>query len=166
MKPDLQAIRERAEKATPGPWYLVNSNQIHDRETKFNDYGVRIGETPNLIAVEKHPNGSFNTQFIAHARQDIPALLAYIAELGAAQQWISCRDRLPKSGQPIDVWIVEEGFGRRSIDAEYDAEERLFDTDEGDYEADDGTEIDGIVTHWMERPADPQILLPLPAGRG
>ena len=71
----LQEIRDRAEKATEGPWCLVSNNQIHDRETKFNNCGVRIGETPNLIAVEKCPNGSENAEFIAHARQDIPYLL-------------------------------------------------------------------------------------------
>ncbi|MCM0757437.1 DUF551 domain-containing protein [Sporomusa sphaeroides DSM 2875] len=104
--------------------------------------------------------------FIVHARQDIPALLAYIEQLEAERQWISCRDRLPENGRPIDIWLVENDYGRRSIDAEYDAEERLFDTDEGDFEADDGTEIDGIVTHWMYRPADPVILPPLPGTEG
>lgn len=91
----LAEIRERAEQATAGPWYLVNDNQIHDRETKFNEYGVRIGETPNLIAVEKWPNGPANTQFIAHSRQDIPELLEYIEELqGAAKHLIhSCEER-------------------------------------------------------------------------
>ncbi len=95
---------------------------------------------------------------------EIKAELLRLAKIGQQMQWVACRDRLPEHGKPIDVWIVEEGYGRRSIDAEYDADERLFNTDEGDYEADDGTEIDGIVTHWMVKPADPEILQPLLEG--
>lgn len=95
----LAEIRERAERATAGPWYLVNDNKIHERETKFNEYGVRIGETPNLIAVEKWPNGPANTQFIVHSRQDIPELLEYIEELqGAIRQLVDSKSEIKLSG--------------------------------------------------------------------
>lgn len=79
---DLQKDLEFCDKATPGPWYLVNDNQIHDKETKFNDCGTRIGETPNLIAVEKCPNGFANSTFIVAARDGWPEAIkrAMVAE--------------------------------------------------------------------------------------
>jgi hypothetical protein len=36
-------------KHTPGPWILVGS-EVHDRPTRFDDDGVRVGETPCMIA--------------------------------------------------------------------------------------------------------------------
>jgi hypothetical protein len=66
----LEAIRQRAENATPGPWYLDDSN----RELWNNDGKNFIGS----IRLEKD-----DTTFIAHARTDIPALLDHIAELEA-----------------------------------------------------------------------------------
>ncbi|WP_373325652.1 DUF551 domain-containing protein [Sporomusa paucivorans] len=171
MKPDLQAIQERVDKATDGHWkvekyyheepykeFIKSAAVVTERDKEGCQYTITRNNWSNPLLAD--------LDFIVHARQDIPALLAYIEQLEAERQWISCRDRLPENGRPIDVWIVENNYGRRSIDAEYDAEERLFDTDEGDYEADDGTEIDGIVTHWMYRPADPVILPPLPGTEG
>ena len=35
---------------TPEPWYHVNGTDIHDRETRFDADGARIGSTANLIA--------------------------------------------------------------------------------------------------------------------
>lgn len=75
MQARLQEVRDRASKITPAPWHLVNGNEIHDRETKFNDNGGRIGETPNLVAIEKFPNGSANADFIANSPADIQFLL-------------------------------------------------------------------------------------------
>jgi predicted amidohydrolase YtcJ len=49
----LQAIRERADKATPGPWDII-----------LNGHNIKVERTPA------------NIDFIAHARTDIPALLA------------------------------------------------------------------------------------------
>ncbi len=68
-------IRVRLLNITQG-WHLVNY-QIHDRETKFNETGSRIGETPNLlITIEKYLNGYSNAQFIVNAPADIEFLLA------------------------------------------------------------------------------------------
>jgi hypothetical protein len=68
----LQAIRKRVEAATKGPW-SVNTN------------GTVIGR--NMVVVSsifwsgrRWPNKE-DAEFIAHARQDIPHLLAYCAAL-------------------------------------------------------------------------------------
>jgi hypothetical protein len=42
---------ETTAKHTPGPWFYVNDGrEIHDRITKFDEHGARIGRTPNRIA--------------------------------------------------------------------------------------------------------------------
>lgn len=76
MSPEqLQAIRERAEKATQGPWQRGTGYQ--------GDVYSRSG----IVIVDTEDSGSprqiRDATFIAHARQDIPDLLAYVAELEA-----------------------------------------------------------------------------------
>ena len=68
IKPDLTAIRERCEKATPGPWEVV----------KGKSFGVQ-SENKNIASCFRNEN----EDFIAHSRQDIPALLAHIEHLEA-----------------------------------------------------------------------------------
>jgi DTW domain-containing protein YfiP len=59
LTPDeLDAIRERAEYATPGPW---------------SDVGEECAKGPSACLCDLH--------FIAHARTDVPALLEHIAVL-------------------------------------------------------------------------------------
>ena len=82
-RPDLDAIRARCDAATPGPW-KTESEQGHGR-------GVRaiasVAWCPVACAVGKESqsigqrDASRNARFIAHARTDIPALLAYVEEL-------------------------------------------------------------------------------------
>lgn len=56
-------IRTRAEKATPGPWKITwPSEEVEDADGR-------------LVAADARQN-SDNTEFIAHAREDIPWLLA------------------------------------------------------------------------------------------
>ncbi len=67
---ELQAIRERAEKATPGPWSRVKSILCT---------WWTIGKIVNHIA--KPSENEADWDFIEHARADIPALLAKIDRL-------------------------------------------------------------------------------------
>lgn len=68
---ELKSIRERAEAATPGPWGGVDDFFVVEGD------GVIIG---NLVArCEKVED----TEFIAHAREDIMDLLEYIEDLKA-----------------------------------------------------------------------------------
>ena len=100
MKPDLDAIRARCDAATRGPWSVstltypngttVVESIIGVSEPQWSDYGEGEGEwyTDRLTLVETDAGVYGPTmpdaQFIAHARTDIPALLAYIDELGRA----------------------------------------------------------------------------------
>lgn len=40
---------------TPGPWFVANGNEVHDRLTRYDEHGARIGDTPNRIAVVEYP---------------------------------------------------------------------------------------------------------------
>lgn len=68
-RPDIEAIKQRCERATAGPWYAhfkANSHSVlHDG--KMITGGFSLSEN--------------NSIFIAHARTDVPELVAYIEEL-------------------------------------------------------------------------------------
>ena len=76
---ELQAIRERAEKATPGPWSRVKSILCT---------WWTIGKIVNHIA--KPSENEADWDFIEHARADVPALLDEI-------------DRLEKENEELKV---------------------------------------------------------------
>jgi hypothetical protein len=72
---DTDAIRERVEKATPGPW------AAHERETSDGHHRVVDG-LPGLNEHRVALTQRFaNAEFIAHARADIPALLEEVEGL-------------------------------------------------------------------------------------
>ena len=61
---------------TPGPW-VISGHDIHDRETRFDDSGARVGTTPNAIAqVYLVPVGcrESNASLIAAAPELLEAL--------------------------------------------------------------------------------------------
>ena len=62
---ELQEIKERCEKASPGPWKVLNMlyNSVDE-----------------------------DAEFIAHAREDIPKLIAEIERLQALKQIGTCRE--------------------------------------------------------------------------
>ena len=63
----LNAIKERAAKATPGPWYHNRHNEI---------------TTPNGARLAQTVTG-LDAEFIATAREDVPALVAEVERLRA-----------------------------------------------------------------------------------
>ena len=80
----LAEIRARAEKATPGPWKWHTSNSW--RRLKRDDRGISQSVSEPFVARDGHPDLDINEpdmQFIAHARTDIPFLLAEIERLRA-----------------------------------------------------------------------------------
>ncbi len=85
MTPEqLAEIRARCDKATRGPWRVeAEQGAIAMGEGKVFDW---IAQTWPKCE-EDFPNATSNGRFIAHSRQDIPALLAYIAELEDATRW-------------------------------------------------------------------------------
>ena len=75
---DLDAIRARAEAASEGPWECNAYHVFMDGRAQ-----VRIAH-PGRPGVLMGTMLGSDAEFIAHARTDIPALLARIAELEAA----------------------------------------------------------------------------------
>nr|ALS89865.1 Ead/Ea22-like protein [uncultured bacterium] len=95
LKPEeLSAIRERAERATPGPWQ-PEGGQIARREAEqersINDHMI----------VRDGGMWRENEIFIAYARADIPALLSHIAELEAQRS----------AGEPEGCTLVAHDTG-------------------------------------------------------
>lgn len=122
MKPDLDAIRARCEAATRGPWSVStltfpNGNTVVESiagvsEPQWSDYGDGDGEwfTDRLTLVETDAGHYGPTmpdaQFIAAARTDIPALLAYIEELeDRCRAYEQMRHEIARS---LDTWKQEE----------------------------------------------------------
>lgn len=73
---DLEAIRARVTAATRGPWHAEYFGK--------RGYPQRIGTDDATVVAETFDGGggpAANAEFIAHARQDIPALLAEVQRL-------------------------------------------------------------------------------------
>ena len=101
MTLDLAAVRDREAAATPGPWYasrrLPEPAQpggphllICDAGWDFDD--PEYGHSAPVIAAkpatgwpdtDDHRAANADAEFIAHAREDVPALLAEVDRLRA-----------------------------------------------------------------------------------
>lgn len=85
MKTELEEIRDREAKATPGPWATTTYDGLRivascDNGERDIAFPARYEACPcegNPCAAERRANADF----IAHARQDIPTLLSHISEL-------------------------------------------------------------------------------------
>jgi len=91
---EVKAIRERVDRATPGPWYTVKKPWIPDNIGTYVVAGnpdphigkpvmdcIMIDEWP---AEQEYPDYSQawdDLEFAAHARQDVPALCETCEEL-------------------------------------------------------------------------------------
>jgi hypothetical protein len=78
---DLDAIEARANAATPGPWVAQNYD---DAELDGNWPCVdRVGQPDSAKALAHIVLGSDDAEFIARAREDVPALISRIRGLEA-----------------------------------------------------------------------------------
>lgn len=114
----------------------------------------RCGECPyNPHAISNEPcaNGlKFNALSLIRQQQE------RIAELEAVQQWISVKDRFPRSmANKVLVYVQHEdlvgyiGFGHYE---KFHGEEMWYDLERGEQFAKNGY----IVTHWMPLPEPPK----------
>lgn len=98
---ELAAIETRAEKATPGPWRWEYPNL---EELRIDDPDIREGDVTPYLVTDGVPDadpvlddicdpmvGIEDAAFIAHARQDIPRLLAEVRRLRARNHEIQER---------------------------------------------------------------------------
>lgn len=84
LTPDvLAAIAARAETATPGPWYHCVSGEFDYQWIVEPPHGETALDSICVVAKSGAPNAMEDAAFIAHARQDIPALLAHASALAA-----------------------------------------------------------------------------------
>lgn len=83
----LNAIKERAEKATAGPWiwvYPPGRMPALSSKTEDGEWIMEFGDPELFYPQEGQPPNLEDAEFIAHAREDIPALLQSIDELKKA----------------------------------------------------------------------------------
>lgn len=93
MKLDIDAIEVRASAASPGPWRSDGRPTNFSQNTSVESERCRIAEmcsvaeldddwvdVPGYSDVTTDTKAEANADFIAHAREDIPALIAYIRE--------------------------------------------------------------------------------------
>lgn len=137
----LQAIKERAEKATQGPWAALS------RPIQFGFLGVEsviakngnatviISETEHATDGEPLSQLRADNSFIAAARQDIPDLLAYAAEMhdkirAMIKDWRDAAEIRDRKGITPDYTRALESCARgldpqpeRSVIALLDAQE-------------------------------------------
>jgi hypothetical protein len=73
---ELKEIEERCNKATPGPWQTLPP----DDTTPLWYISRKPGEAEGFY-ISCLFNGKDDALFVAHSREDIPALLSYIKEL-------------------------------------------------------------------------------------
>lgn len=91
----LAEIAERAEKATAGPWEFDLDNVGATYEIGFGITTARSGWTLIHIPCRAQDSDSAaNGEFVAHARTDIPALVAEVRRLREAL------DEIRRIGEP------------------------------------------------------------------
>ena len=73
------AIRRRAEAATPGPW---KTGDRFGNRSLGSSVVVLAGNLPP-VELDPHRNGRNDAAFIAHARTDVPAMLDEVGRLCA-----------------------------------------------------------------------------------
>jgi len=77
----LAEIKARVEAATPGPWERNNLAGRPEREVFAGDYLIGDFGVGGWKDDEGADRVEINADFIAHARQDIPGLLAEVQRL-------------------------------------------------------------------------------------
>jgi len=74
---EIKEIKTRLEKTTPGPWTSISESR---GETVGTDFIMTAGEDIYLMGATL-----VDQDFIAHARQDVPRLIAEIERLKASK---------------------------------------------------------------------------------
>lgn len=113
---DLAEVEQRVNAATPGPWWN-DGHEIYVGEDGIPAASTWIGET---CSVELPDYGDANGTFIAHARQDVPALVAEVRRLKARVEELE--RATPAETALCSCWIKEHGSPERwseSVRREY-----------------------------------------------
>ncbi len=88
---DLAAIKQRCEQATPGPWRAVGPIDPKKHNYRMIEAYSAEEDRPGgddpwgwIADLGRSTLGERDAEFIAHAREDVPALLARIGQLREA----------------------------------------------------------------------------------
>ena len=145
---ELKEIEERCNKATPGPWYFHPGDSycafpsIMTRNKHFLVFDI-ADDAPT-----EFPGRDEDADFVAHARDSIPSLLAYIKELESQiPRWIPVKERLPEESGYYLCWDI----GAIESAIPY-AESYYFDKERRGFEPD----ADLCITHWQPLPKGPE----------
>lgn len=95
---DLDGIRARATAATEGPWGWRHSKLPINMTLPL----VIQADSSRRNVAEGYAGGESDAEFIAHAREDVPALLARVEELEATNDAVLALHR-PRSYQSPGV---------------------------------------------------------------
>lgn len=105
---ELKEIEERCNKATPGPWYFHPGDSycafpsIMTRNKHFLVFDI-ADDAPT-----EFPGRDEDADFVAHARDSIPSLLAYIKELESQiPRWIPITVAVPDEHEIVLFKMVE-----------------------------------------------------------
>lgn len=82
--PDLDAIRQRVNAATPGPWHAEDKGAFHEIYTKGLGTNPLLPYEPPILLSSSEPDEEIrreDAEFIVHAREDVPVLLDEIDRL-------------------------------------------------------------------------------------
>lgn len=148
---ELTAIRERAQRATPGPW------ESQGFDSYPGDEGSAVVGTPGtkgsgLVAYalrpkDRHEDGESgadwydadqcddDANFIAHARTDVPALVAEVERLQGIIDRVQKRARLESERCDSDLSYLAEindGSSMRRVSAEQYAWRTVLDILDGE----------------------------------
>lgn len=84
---ELAEIRARMDAATPGPWVKVNAfSSYPECDDKDLHFAIHDSQSNQIAFVEENywvEDYEADSNFIAHARTDVPRLLAHIEALEA-----------------------------------------------------------------------------------
>jgi len=98
----LQEIRDRADKATPGPWAAEDANP-HKPHKRFAFYIPEIMSAPSMPQYDGLTEE--DAAFIAHSRADVPRLVELVGEMAwnlrnvTDQVQDACRSRMTPLSQ-------------------------------------------------------------------
>lgn len=110
----LAEIEARAQAATEGPWRVQSVRRAD------NEIGVFVAYVGSLAVLANEPNKSEqeDATFVAHARTDIPDLLAEVRRLRAVLAEIANPDGVSDLNHKADVNKVRHALGLLPVDWE------------------------------------------------
>lgn len=94
---ELTQMKERAEKATAGPWVTYYESLVKSKE------GDKVvADTWRVV------NGANDARFIAHAREDVPRLVAEVERLQSDNEQYYAKIKRLKSSLISAMSLVDE----------------------------------------------------------